>query len=71
MKVNINKPFYKWEVVLLLWAAFFLNQADRQAFNLLLPRIQESIGASDSTMGLMSTLFFLFYAVTVPFAAPL
>lgn len=68
MKVDINKPFYKWEVVLLLWAAFFLNQADRQAFNLLLPRIQESIGASDSTMGLMSTLFFLFYAVTVPFA---
>ena len=24
---------YKWEVLALLWVAFFLNQADRQVFN--------------------------------------
>ena len=40
MKVNTSKPFYKWEVVLLLWVAFFLNQADRQAFNIVMPQIQ-------------------------------
>ena len=68
MKVNTSKSFYKWEVVLLLWIAFFLNQADRQAFNIVLPQIQDHLGASDSTMGLIAMLFNLFYAVTVPFA---
>ena len=68
MRVDTGKPFYKWEVVLLLWIAFFLNQADRQAFNIVLPQIQEHLGASDSTMGLIAMLFNLFYAVTVPFA---
>lgn len=67
-KVNINAKFYKWEVVLLLWVAFFLNQADRQAFNIVLPQIQEHLGATDSTMGLLAMLFNVFYAITVPFA---
>lgn len=68
MTVNTTRFFYKWEVVLLLWVAFFLNQADRQAFNIVLPQIQQHLGASDSTMGLISTLFNVFYAITVPFA---
>ncbi len=68
MAVNTNKPGYKWEVVLLLWVAFFLNQADRQTFNIVLPQIQAHLGASDSMMGLISTLFNVFYAITVPFA---
>ena len=68
MPVNIKTKTYKWEVVLLLWVAFFLNQADRQAFNIVLPQIQQHLGASDSTMGLISTLFNVFYAITVPFA---
>lgn len=68
MKVNTESKFYKWEVVLLLWVAFFLNQADRQTFNIVLPQIQSHLRASDSTMGLLSTLFNLFYAITVPFA---
>ena len=68
MAVNTGGRFYKWEVVLLLWVAFFLNQADRQAFNIVLPQIQEHLGASDSTMGLLSMLFTVFFAVTVPFA---
>ena len=65
---DTTKKFYKWEVVILLWIAFFLNQADRQAFNIVLPQIQTIFGAKDSTMGLITTLFNLFYAVTVPFA---
>jgi len=68
MSVNTNKPFYKWEVVLLLWFAYFLNQGDRQVFNTVLPHIQEFLGASDVTMGLISTCFNLFFACTVPFA---
>ena len=67
-RVNTNGRFYKWEVVLLLWVTFFLNQADRQAFNIVLPQIQEHLGASDSTMGLLAMLFSVFFAVTIPFA---
>lgn len=65
---NISKKSYKWEVVALLWIAFFLNQADRQAFNIVLPQIQTLFGANDSTMGLIAMLFNVFYAITVPFA---
>ena len=68
VKVNTSSRFYKWEVVLLLWVAFFLNQADRQAFNIVLPQIQEHLGASDSTMGFLAMLFSVFYVITVPFA---
>lgn len=65
---DTTRPFYKWEVVILLWIAFFLNQGDRQAFNIVLPQIQTLFGASDSTMGLIAALFNVFYAVVVPFA---
>lgn len=65
---NTEKKGYKWEVVVLLWIAFFLNQADRQAFNIVLPQIQTLFGANDSTMGLIAMLFNVFYAITVPFA---
>lgn len=65
---DTTKPFYKWEIVILLWIAFFLNQGDRQAFNIVLPQIQTLFGASDSTMGLIAALFNIFYAVVVPFA---
>jgi len=68
MKMNTSKPFYKWEVVLLLWVAYFLNQGDRQVFNTVLPHIQSFLGASDVTMGLISTCFNIFFACTVPFA---
>ena len=70
MKYNPNTTtrWYKWELVILLWVAFFLNQADRQAFNIVLPQIQTLFGADNSTMGLIAMLFNVFYAVTVPFA---
>ena len=68
MKVNTNSKFYKWEIVILLWIAYFLNQGDRQVFNTVLPHIQAFLGVSDGTMGLISTCFNLFFACTVPFA---
>ena len=34
---SMPHKYYKWEVLALLWAAFFLNQADRQVFNTVLP----------------------------------
>ena len=68
MKVNTSSSFYKWEVVLLLWFAYFLNQGDRAVFGAVLPHIQASLHASDSTMGLIATCFNIFFALTVPFA---
>ena len=68
MKINVNSHYYKWEIILLLWVAYFLNQGDRQVFNTVLPHIQAFLGVEDSTMGLISTCFNLFFAMTVPFA---
>ena len=68
MRVNVNSKSYKWEIIFLLWVAYFLNQADRQVFNTVLPHIQEFLGATAATMGLISTCFNIFFACTVPFA---
>lgn len=56
----------KWEILLLIWVAFFLNQADRQAFNIVLPLIRDDIGLTDVQIGLIATIFNLFYAILVP-----
>jgi MFS family permease len=59
---------YKWEVLFLLWFAFLLNQADRQAFNVVLPLIRDDLNLSDAQVGTIATVFNLFYAFLVPFA---
>lgn len=58
--------YYKWEVLALLWAAFFLNQADRQVFNTVLPLIQESMKLTAAEVGLIATIFNLVFALLVP-----
>ncbi len=68
MKIKTDSKFYKWEIIILLWIGYFLNQGDRQVFNTVLPHIQAFLGVSDGTMGLISTGFNLFFAMTVPFA---
>lgn len=49
--------FYKWEVLFLLWVAFWINQADRQLYNTLLGKIQASLNMSDAEAGLVGTMF--------------
>lgn len=58
----------QWEVVLLLWLAFFLNQADRQVFNVSLPLIRSSMGLSDIQLGLIATGFTIVFGLMVPLA---
>ena len=58
---------YKWEVLALLWMAYLLNQADRQVFNTVLPAIRDSLQLSDTSIGLIATIFNLCYAFMVPF----
>jgi len=57
---------YRWELIVLLWLAFFLNQADRQIYNNLLPLIQADLGASKVQLGLVASIFTLAYGLMVP-----
>jgi len=62
-KISIS---YKWELIILLWLAFFFNQADRQIFNIVLPSIRDDLGLTDANMGLIASIFTLFYGIMVP-----
>lgn len=66
MKESKHTDWVKWEVLLLLWMAYLLNQGDRQVFNTVLPAIRESLGLGDTSVGLIATIFNLFYAFCVP-----
>ena len=46
----------KWEVTALIWVAYFLNQADRQVFNVVLPQIRDGLGLTDSDTSLIAFL---------------
>ena len=65
-KENKKAGWYKWEVLLLLWMAYLLNQADRQVFNTVLPAIRDALNLTDTSIGLIATIFNLCYAVMVP-----
>ena len=58
----------KWELLVLLWLAFFLNQADRQIFSIVLPLIRSDLGLTDAELGLIASALFWTYGLLVPFA---
>lgn len=59
---------YKWELILLLWFAFFFNQADRQAYNVVLPLLSADLKLSPIQAGLVASIFLWCYALLVPVA---
>lgn len=59
---------YRWELIALLWCAFFVNQGDRQVYNIVLPLIQADLGLSPVQLGLVASLFTLVVGVLVPVA---
>ena len=61
-------PWYKWELLLLLWIAFFLHQGCRQIYNSVIPLIKSDLGLSDVQAGFISSIFTLVYGVLVPVA---
>lgn len=65
MQKNDN---YKWEVLALLWLAYFLNQADRQVFNVVMPLVKAELKLTDVQIGTIATIFNLIYALLVPVA---
>ena len=58
----------KWEVIVLLWFAFFLNQGDRQIYNSVLPLIGADLKLDAIQLGLVATIFTVLYGVLVPVA---
>lgn len=68
MENSVSKKIfpYKWELILLLWFAFFFHQADRQIFNVVLPAIRDDLNLTDSNMGLISAIVTLAYGIMVP-----
>ncbi|WP_298647536.1 MFS transporter [uncultured Proteiniphilum sp.] len=59
---------YKWELIIILWVAYFLNQGDRQIFNVVIPLIKADFMLDDVQIGLVATLFTLAYGILVPVA---
>jgi MFS family permease len=58
----------RWELVALLWLAFFFNQADRQIFGVTLPLIRTEFGLTSTQMGLIATTFTVVFGLLVPVA---
>lgn len=63
-----NSFFSTWGLLIILWFAFFLNQADRQIFNVTLPLIRMEIDLSDAEFGLIASSFLWIYGLMVPVA---
>ena len=61
-------PRYKWELLVLLWLAFFLNQADRQIFSVVLPLIKAELSLTDGELGLIASALVWTYGLLVPVA---
>ncbi len=59
---------YKWELLIWLWLAFFLNQADRQVFSVVLPQLRADLGLTDVQAGLVAAVFTAALGVMVPIA---
>lgn len=59
---------YKWRLIIILWVAYFLNQGDRQIFNVVIPLIKADLHISDVEIGLVATIFTLIYGILVPVA---
>lgn len=58
---------YKWELIIMLWIAYFLNQGDRQIFNVVIPLIKDDLYLTDVQLGLVASVFTIVYGCLVPF----
>lgn len=62
---------YKWIVLLLVSAAYFLAQGTRLIYSAVLPQIKTdfaSLGISDTSFGLISSVFTWIFGLVMPFA---
>ena len=65
----MKKIDYKWTMLFLISAAYFLAQGSRQIYSAVLPDIKAAFGdVSDSEMGFIGTAFTFAFAIVIPFA---
>ncbi|WP_316794968.1 MFS transporter [Pedobacter agri] len=62
------KKGYKWLILFLLWWAYFLNQADRQLFSIVLPQIKAELQLTDTQLGLIASILTWTFGLLVPVA---
>lgn len=58
----------KWEMLFWLWGAFFLNQADRALYGVVLPQLKKELALTPQQEGLIGSVFFWTLACVVPLA---
>ena len=63
----MKKFEYKWELILMLWFAFFLNQGDRQVYGAIIEDIQRALDLTGTEAGLVVTVFTIVYGCLAPF----
>jgi sugar phosphate permease len=68
MARNRTGPWYRWQVVALLWACGFFNYADRQALMSVFPTLAKEMGLSLTRLGMLGSAFMVVYALAAPIA---
>ena len=63
----MKKFEYKWELILMLWFAFFLNQGDRQVYGAIIEDIHRALDLTGTEAGLVVTVFTIVYGCLAPF----
>ena len=59
---------YHWEIVIWLFLAYVMNQADRQIFNVVLPLIKGDLGLNDFQAGVIGSTMVVTMALVLPVA---
>jgi len=57
---------YRWELLALLFGAYFFHQADRAIFGVVLPAIKADLHLSDAQLGLVGSVLFFALALLMP-----
>ncbi|MBR5626976.1 MAG: MFS transporter [Thermoguttaceae bacterium] len=60
--------YYRWELLVLLFLAYFFHQADRAIFGIVTAEIKKDLGLSSSDIGVTSAVLFATLALMVPIA---
>lgn len=66
--VAAPRPNYKWELLALLFCAFFFHQGDRAIYGVVLSGIKTDLGLADSQLGLVGSVLFAMLALMMPVA---
>ena len=66
MPPNSPHRFYRWELLSLLFVAFFFNQGDRAIFGVVLPAIKTDLQLTDAQLGMAGSVLFMTLAILMP-----